>query len=229
MYFHTQIILISFVNFIFRWCTYIITHFHRITQMSLECRMQLEPFEYYLACRRLRWAGHVSRMPISRLPHMFLSSWVDDKRPKQRPQFKYGHGLLKDISNAEAWDTLAGDRNLWHTITQQKNVYCNTAGGGYAWLDSEQLDQDTATSAFAFFLRRCPSGTSLHFYAVNSVSRQPEIARTNQIAHQTPLIPLSANPAAPNTSSFTPFSVAADTMQPSLSQKGKADRRSQSV
>jgi hypothetical protein len=55
--------------------------------------------------------------------------------------------LLRDIRNAgvhlKAWDTLAGDRNLWHAITQQKNVHCNAAGGGYAWLDSEQLDQDT--------------------------------------------------------------------------------------
>jgi hypothetical protein len=86
-----------------------------------------------------------------------------------------------------------------------------------------------ATSAFALLLRRCPSGTSIHFYAVNSVSRQPEIAKINQIAHQISLVPPPANPAAPNTSSCPPFSVAADTMQPSLSQYGRADRRSQSV
>ena len=114
--------------------------------------MQLEPFEYYLARRRLRWAGHVSRMHFSRLPRMFLSSWVDNKRPRQRPQFNYGHGLIRDLRNAgvhlKAWDTLAGDRNLWHAITQQKNVHCtgNTASGGYAWLDSEQLDQNTEQS-----------------------------------------------------------------------------------
>ena len=78
---------------------------------------------------------------------MFLSSWVDHKRPQQRPQFNNDRGLLRDLRNAEvhlkAWDTLTGDRNLWHAIIQQKNVHCNAAGGGYAWLDSEQLDQDT--------------------------------------------------------------------------------------
>jgi hypothetical protein len=61
-----------------------------------------------------------------------------------------------------------------------------------------------ATSAFALFLRRCPSGTSLHFYAVNSVSHQLEIARINQIAHQISLVPPPANPAAPNPCSFPP-------------------------
>ena len=67
-----------------------------------------------------------------------LSSWVDNKRPRQRPQFNYGHWLLRDLRNAgvhlKAWDTLAGDQNPWHAITQQKNVHCNAAGGDYAWL-----------------------------------------------------------------------------------------------
>ena len=55
---------------------------HRITQQSLESRIQLEPFQYYLARRRLRWAGHVSRMDFTRLPRMFSSSWVDHKWPR---------------------------------------------------------------------------------------------------------------------------------------------------
>ena len=110
-----------------------------ITQLSLERRMQLEPFQYHLARRRLRWAGHVSRMQFSRLPRMFLSSWVDNKRPQQRPHLNYGHGLSRDLKNAgihiKDWDTLASDSNLWHAITQQKNVHCNAGGGGYAWPD----------------------------------------------------------------------------------------------
>jgi hypothetical protein len=73
---------------------------HRYTQVSLERQMQLEPFQYYLACPRLRWAGHVSRMTFSRLPRMFLSSWVDHKRPQQRPHFSYDHGLLRNLRNA---------------------------------------------------------------------------------------------------------------------------------
>ena len=89
---------------------------HKITQLSLERRMQLEPFEYYLARRRLRWAGHVSCMQFTRLPRMFLSSWVDNKLPQQRPQFNYGHGLSRDLNNAgihiKVWYTLASDLNL---------------------------------------------------------------------------------------------------------------------
>jgi hypothetical protein len=78
--------------------------------------------------RRLQWAGHVSRMNFSRLTRMFLSSWVDHKRPQQRSQFNYGHGLLRHLRNPgghlKAWDPPRGDPNLWHAITQQKNVDC---------------------------------------------------------------------------------------------------------
>jgi hypothetical protein len=38
---------------------------YKISQANLENRLLLEPFDYYLARRRLRWAGHVRRMPMS--------------------------------------------------------------------------------------------------------------------------------------------------------------------
>ncbi len=84
---------------------------------------------------------------MSRLPRLLLSSWVDHKRPQQRPQFTYGHGLKRDLHNAgvdvKNWGSLAMNCNLWHAVTQQKNVHCNSNGGGYAWMD-ESKSEDTA-------------------------------------------------------------------------------------
>ena len=121
---------------------------YKISQVNLEHRLLLEPLDYYLARRRLRWAGHVSRMPMSRLPRLLLSSWVDHKRPQQRPQFTYGHGLKRDLSNAgvdvKHWGSLALNRNLWHAVTQQKNVHCNSNGGGYAWKDDLESEDAAA-------------------------------------------------------------------------------------
>ncbi len=77
-----------------------------------------EPFEYYLARRRSRWAGHVSRMLFSGLPRMILSSWVDHERPLQRLQFNHGTGMLRDLRDEgvhlKAWDALARDGMLLH-------------------------------------------------------------------------------------------------------------------
>jgi hypothetical protein len=76
------------------------------------------PFEYYLARRRSRWAGHVSRMLFSGLPRMIPSSWVDHERPLQRLQFNHGTGMLGDLKNEgvhlKAWDALARDGMLLH-------------------------------------------------------------------------------------------------------------------
>ena len=126
---------------------------HRITLVNLESRLQLQPFHFYLARRRLRWAGHVSRMPMTRLPRMFLSSWVDNERPHQRPQFNHGHGLRRDLHNADVnisdWGVLANNSSFWHAISQQKNVYCNFNSGGYIWVNLEQLGQAAAKRTLA--------------------------------------------------------------------------------
>jgi hypothetical protein len=75
---------------------------YKISQANFEHRLLLEPFDTYPARRWLtgRWADHVSRMLMSRLPRLLLSAWVDRKRPQQLPQFTYGHGLKRDLSNA---------------------------------------------------------------------------------------------------------------------------------
>jgi hypothetical protein len=79
---------------------------------------------------------------------LLLSSWVDHRRPKQRPQFTYGHGLKKDLSNAgvdvNEWGSLSMNRNLWHAITKQKNVHCKSNGGGYAWMDESESEDAAA-------------------------------------------------------------------------------------
>jgi hypothetical protein len=85
---------------------------------------------------------------MSRLPRLLLSFWVDPKRPKQRPQFTHGSGLKRDLSNAgvdlKFWGSPAMTRNLWHAITQQKNVHCNSNGGGYAWMDAAEYEVTSA-------------------------------------------------------------------------------------
>ncbi len=39
-------------------------------------------------------------MPMTRLPRMLLSLWLDNKRPQQRPPFNYGHDLGRHLGNA---------------------------------------------------------------------------------------------------------------------------------
>ena len=53
-----------------------ITICHRITTKSLFAKLEIDPLDTYYNRRLLQWAGHVSRMPISRAPRKLLTSGV---------------------------------------------------------------------------------------------------------------------------------------------------------
>ena len=54
---------------------------HRITTNSLFAEFEIDPLGTYYNRRLLRWAGNVSRMPMSREPRKLLTSWVAKPRP----------------------------------------------------------------------------------------------------------------------------------------------------
>ena len=46
----------------------------RITTKSLFAELEIDPLDAYYNRRLLRWAGHVPRMPTSRVPRKLLTS-----------------------------------------------------------------------------------------------------------------------------------------------------------
>ncbi|MGB0627641.1 MAG: hypothetical protein ACPGQ5_13845, partial [Alphaproteobacteria bacterium] len=68
---------------------------HRLTAGHLEGELGIRSLESYLASRALRWLGHVRRMPMTRLPRLFLASWVNSSRHVGRPRMPYGQ-TVKD-------------------------------------------------------------------------------------------------------------------------------------
>ena len=95
------------------------TWHHHISSASLRDSMRLETIDHYISLRKLRWAGHIARMNMERLPRKFLTSWVRQARPHGRPQFTYGQSLNKTLKHAgistdfAVWTKLAQDRNGW--------------------------------------------------------------------------------------------------------------------
>ena len=62
---------------------------------SLYDALGIQSLDYYLLNRRLRWAGHVARMPQVRIPRRLLTSWVDHPR--------VGHGASRLSPMGTAW------------------------------------------------------------------------------------------------------------------------------
>ena len=92
----------------------------RITTETLLDRLKSKSLDSYVVIRQLRWAGHVARMGMDRLPRKMLSSWVTNKRPVGSPEITYGRALFKALKKANVdtkhWFEIAMDRVEWRNI-----------------------------------------------------------------------------------------------------------------
>ena len=99
---------------------------HHISSADLFKKLGLNPLDTYYHRRLLRWAGHVSRMPMTRAPRQLLTGWVDHKRPIGCPQMTWGRTLKKALvqnnlpADFKAWSSLAADRRHWRTVCGMK-------------------------------------------------------------------------------------------------------------
>ena len=81
-----------------------------------------------IATKRLRWFGHVSRMPDDRLPN-YLLDWKpkDGKRSRGRPRKTLNDVYVEDAEKRldisgltiDCMKMLAADRKGWRTTTRQ--------------------------------------------------------------------------------------------------------------
>ena len=72
---------------------------HRITSKSLFERLGVGSFDSYYNRRLPRWAGHVARMPMDRMPRKLLSGWVEYARPVGCPTMTWGRTLNKALKS----------------------------------------------------------------------------------------------------------------------------------
>jgi hypothetical protein len=89
----------------------------------------LTSLDQVISNRKLRWAWHVRRMDWSRLPHKFLTSWVDAPRCRGRAH-SYGHDLTHELQRvgfnldraavqlgvSQSWGAAAQDRDTWRKL-----------------------------------------------------------------------------------------------------------------
>ena len=71
---------------------------HQISSASLQKRTGVFSIEYYLASRTLLWAGHVTRMPKSRLPKRLMLPWVHEPRIAGGQEMTYGRSLERHLN-----------------------------------------------------------------------------------------------------------------------------------
>ena len=90
----------------------------KVSNISVLNRGCSQSIEAIVALHRLRWAGHVSRMPEERLPKRVLYSELTDRRRRIGAPCKRYKDQLKSSLNVcnidhNNWETDAADRVLW--------------------------------------------------------------------------------------------------------------------
>lgn len=88
-------------------------------------RSQMLSVDNMIRIRRLRWAGHVSRMDKNRVPlQVAFSELVEGKRAQQKPKCRWMDILKEDFKklgiNITNWRDIAANRNQWRDSTVNK-------------------------------------------------------------------------------------------------------------
>ncbi len=90
----------------------------RITSKSLFERLGVGSFDSYYNRRLLRWAVHVARMPMDRMPRKFLTGWVQHARPVCCQQMAWGRTLKTALKNYD----LLTDFGQWSDLAAHCRV-----------------------------------------------------------------------------------------------------------
>jgi hypothetical protein len=70
---------------------------HHIHNSDLHHRLSIQSLDHYYNSRLLRWAGHVARMDMTRIPRNLLTGWVEHHRPTGCPPVTFGRTLKKAL------------------------------------------------------------------------------------------------------------------------------------
>ena len=111
--------------------------FHRVRNEEVLRRAKIKPVEAFISASRLRWFGHVSRMPGERLPR-YLLEWTPEhgRRSRGRPRKTWLKCILEDASKftgvqnitLEHAKHLASDRPAWRKMLHQQRKWTDGAG-----------------------------------------------------------------------------------------------------
>jgi hypothetical protein len=89
----------------------------RVSNVDILARAKVDRVEVTVRATRLRWLGHVWRMPDSRLPRQVLFGEILGKRPQGGQRQRWKDCVKADLIQfgipTEGWSDIAADRDKW--------------------------------------------------------------------------------------------------------------------
>ena len=117
------------------WQTMVKNH---INMSDLFLSLNIKSIDEYVTIRTLRWFGHVSRMPTTRLPRQLLQSWIPQPRPVGRPKMRISDTLSKTLKKRHLINNkceslsfndltpFTSNRHNWRIITRHNDWQVRT-------------------------------------------------------------------------------------------------------
>jgi hypothetical protein len=78
----------------------------------------------FIKAQRLRWLGHVERMPETQMPKIILKRRLDNRR-RGRPRMRWMDSVIADLATMgiRGWRTEVADRDAWRTVVNEAKTH----------------------------------------------------------------------------------------------------------
>jgi hypothetical protein len=79
----------------------------------------------FIKMQRLRWLGHLERMPESQMPKRMLTGRLHSRRKKGRPRKRWIDSVIADLGvmGVREWRSKAVDRESWRGVIQAAKAH----------------------------------------------------------------------------------------------------------
>ena len=92
----------------------------RFSLDELRARLYINPIVEELRWNRLRWYGHIQRMPLDTWPRKVLELEVPGTYPKGRPRKRWSDCINQDLKSKKLSSTMTQDRSKWRTAIRPR-------------------------------------------------------------------------------------------------------------
>jgi hypothetical protein len=79
----------------------------------------------FIKAQRLRWLGHVERMPETQMPKRILKGRLDNRRRGGRPRMRWMDSVIADLATMEirGWRTKVAYRDAWRRVANEVKTH----------------------------------------------------------------------------------------------------------
>ena len=92
----------------------------RLSLDELRSRLHINSIESELRWSRLRWYGHVQRMPVDKWPRKVLEYEPGGSNPKGRPRKRWSDCINADLKSQNLTSNMTQDRSKWRNAIRPR-------------------------------------------------------------------------------------------------------------